>query len=94
MKIAKQRGENCYLAAAESKIPPRKAKWQKQGPTRGPWQSEYLSRESQFLLRREAFVKEFEIVGIFLGYEIQLRGVVNSLDTIQIASRQRFSTVL
>ena len=70
------------------------AKWQKQGPTRGPWQSEYLSRESQFLLRREAFVKEFEIVGIFLGYEIQPRGVVNSLDTIQKASRQRFSTVL
>ena len=60
----------------------------------GPWQSEYLSRESQFLLRRDAFVKEFEIVGIFLGYEIGLRGVVNALDTIQIASRQRFSTVL
>ena len=62
--------------------------------SRGPWQSEYLSRESQFLLRREAFVKEFKIVGIFLGYEIRPRGVVNSLDTIQKASRQRFSTVL
>ena len=80
--------------AAESKILPRKAKWQKQGSPWGPWQSEYLSRESQFLLRREAFVKEFEIVGVFLGYEIRPRGVVNALDSIQKASRQRFSTVL
>ena len=60
----------------------------------GPWQSEYLSRESQFLLTREAFVEEFEIVGILLGYEIRPRGVVNSLNPIQKASRQRFSTVL
>ena len=71
---------------------PRRAKYRRgernsknKGPRGGPWQSEYLSRESQFLLWREAFVKEFEIVGIFLGYEIRLRSVVNALNPIQIA---------